>query len=528
MQKIVSVQQMRDLEVEADFAGISYTSMMTLAGQALAREIQRLLPAGGRVLLLIGTGNNGGDGLTAAKFLQNSEYEILLYGAQTLYEEKLPTAAKGLRLPSHAVTWASQDAQWQTLQNWAQTADLLVDALLGIGAKLPLRPHLAELIGVVRAHLPQRVPVLAVDCPSGLDCDSGLFDPATLPATTTLTFGAYKTGLFQSNSADVVGELKFASIGWQAQIPDRTGFPRSVPDLADVQACLPTRSRTAHKGTFGTTLAAVGSQAYGGAALLASSAAYRVGSGLVTLASLPYLQAHLLTHLPEATWLSLPESAGYLNGDGAERLQAYFPKADSLLLGCGWGQSAHTAQLLQNLLAPDAPSLPPTVLDADALRLLADAPACWQNLPSQCVLTPHAGEMSALCGRPIAEIQAHRWEIASQFAQEKQVVLVLKGAYTVIANVDGRGMTLPFASAALARAGTGDVLAGMIAGLLAQGLPAYAAAWCGAYLHARAGLLAAQQHGQTASVLARDLLTALPAVLATPGTDEFYAALPAH
>jgi NAD(P)H-hydrate epimerase len=516
MPKIVSIQQMRDLEAEADRAGISYASMMTLAGQAVAREIQHLLPTGGRVLLLIGTGNNGGDGLTAAKFLQNSSgYEIRLYGTQALHSDKLPPAAQGLHLSSHAVMWASQDVQWQTLQNWAQTADLLVDALLGIGAQLPIRPHLAELIGVVRTNLPKRVPILALDCPSGLDCDSGQFDPVTLPATTTLTFGAYKTGLLHPPAADVVGELKFASIGWQTQIPDLTNSPRSVPSQADVQACLPVRSRTAHKGTFGTTLAVVGSQAYGGAALLASSAAYRVGSGLVTLASVPYLQAHLLTHLPEATWLGLPESQGYLSAAGAEVLQAHFSKTDSLLLGCGWGQSAHTAQLLQNLLTADAPSLPPTVLDADALRLLADAPACWQNLPSQCVLTPHVGEMSALCGRPIAEIQANRWEIASQFAQEKQVVLVLKGAYTVIANVDGRGMTLPFASAALARAGTGDVLAGMIAGLLAQGLSAYAAAWCGAYLHARAGLLAAQQHGQTASVLARDLLTALPAVLAT-------------
>jgi len=377
---------------------------------------------------------------------------------------------------------------------------------------------------------------VAVDCPSGVDCDSGEAADETIPADLTVTMAAVKMGLLKSPTADLTGDLVVADIGLDEKVKSWMGIKREVADEDTVAAILPERPSEAHKGTFGTALIAAGSVNYTGAALLAGLSAYRVGAGLVTMAVPAPLHGALAGQFPEATWVLLPHEMGVISAGAADVLAKNFERATALLIGPGFGTEDTTREFIENLLTGKAVSkksaarigfvhnevekkeekngsLPPLVFDADGLKLLAKIPDWSKQLPAPAVLTPHPGEMSVLTGLSKEEIQADRAGVAVRFAQEWGHVVVLKGAFTVIASPDGRSTVIPVASPALARAGTGDVLAGLIVGLRAQGVDAYDAAVAGAWIHARAGLEAAEALGTTASVLAGDVLAAVPDVI---------------
>jgi len=305
---------------------------------------------------------------------------------------------------------------------------------------------------------------------------------------------------------------------------------------------LPARPRNAHKGTFGRVLVAAGSINYTGAAYLAAAAAYRVGAGLVTLAVVPPVYGILAGHLPEATWLMLPHEQGVIAGAAADLLRANYERTQALLVGPGLGLERETAEFVRRWLsadetagsrrgqfgfvstpagpatAADGPTkMPPAVVDADGLKLLAEVDGWPQLLPRDTVLTPHPGEMAVLTGLDKDAIEADRIGTAQKYAAEWGQIVVLKGAYTIVAAPDGRTVIQPFATAALAKAGTGDVLAGAIAGLLAQRLAPFDAAVAAAYLHGHAGMLVAQALGTTASVLASDIVDGLIEALADLG-----------
>jgi ADP-dependent NAD(P)H-hydrate dehydratase / NAD(P)H-hydrate epimerase len=309
-----------------------------------------------------------------------------------------------------------------------------------------------------------------------------------------------------------------------------------VAEADSVAALLPERPLESHKGTFGTALIAAGSVNYTGAAVLAGEAAYRVGAGLVTLAVPAPLHGVLAGHFPEATWVLLPHEAGRVSENASDVLSKNFEQASALLLGPGIGIETTTKVFLENMLAgrsaqkkaaarigfvhveaePEKETennLPPMVIDADGLKLLAQIRDWAAKLPPLSILTPHPGEMSVLTGLSKEEIQEDRQNIALKFAKEWGHVLVLKGAFTVIASPEGRLTMIPVASPALARAGTGDVLAGLIVGLRAQCLEAFDAAVAGAWIHAQAGLYAADDLGTAASVLAGDVLNSVPDVI---------------
>lgn len=504
--KLLTTSQMRTVEQQADASGLSYAEMMENAGRGLAEIIENeygFLSEQG-ILALVGKGNNGGDALVALTYLAENDWPCTAYLAADRPND--PLVAR-LRAAGGNISGGGADAD--LLPNALASHALLLDGLLGTGFQLPLRGSLQALLARVQALMDalEDPPILiAVDCPSGLDCDTGEVAPETLPAELTVTMAAAKPGFYAFPGADYMGEIHLSEIGDLDGLPAWDEIQRFVVDEDTVADLLPERPRNAHKGTFGTVIAIAGSVNYPGAAMLAGKAAYRVGAGLVTLAVPRPVQPMLAGHFPEATWLPLPEDEGFIATDADDVLRDKLERATALLIGPGFGLHESTRHFLARFVTPE---LPPLVVDADGLKLLAQLPGWPQRLPPSSILTPHPGEMAILTGLMTAELQAERLNLAERFAKEWGHIVILKGAFTIIAAPDGRTALIPIATPALARAGTGDVLAGMIAGLRAQRVPAFEAAVAGAWLHGQAGIQAENALGNSASVLAGDILESL-------------------
>ncbi len=558
MPKIVTVAQMRAIEQAADAAGHSYAEMMERAGGAVAVRALELLADVERplVLALIGPGNNGGDGLVAARKIAQArpDAEVLAYlvKARSAPDPILERAAEvGVQVLS-----AAEDAELAALRGAAERARLVLDAIFGTSVRLPIRGNAAQVLQAVGEALDARTQspasvystptappaapradcvVLAVDCPSGVDCGTGEVDAHALFADETVTFAAAKPGLLTFPAAERVGTLHIGDIGLPPDLPPLAEIPLTLADGAEVAALLPARPPNAHKGTFGKALVVAGSANYIGAAYLSAAAAYKVGAGWVTVGAPEMIVPTLAGMLPEATWLLLPHELGALHEHAVKVLREALAGYSALLIGPGLGQEETTGAFLREFLRPEeeiqrgralgfvpatpqemsaapSPELPPLVLDASALYLLAQMDDWPQLVPPLSVLTPHPGEFARLAGMSVADVQTDRVGVACTKAAEWGCVVVLKGAFTVVAAPDGAVSVLPFAVPALATAGTGDVLAGAIVGLLAQGLSPYAAAVAGAYVHGLAGMRAGQRIG-VASVTAGDVLRALPQAL---------------
>ncbi|MBL8145473.1 MAG: NAD(P)H-hydrate dehydratase [Anaerolineae bacterium] len=536
---ILPVAQVRAAEVEANANGVPYAEMMQRAGRAIAARIAALLGATGkaaadwRVVFLIGPGNNGGDGLVAGRVLAAE------FGAQVHFYLLAPRAPndalmQAVRDAGLTISMAADDSGFGVLTQAVCGALIVVDALFGIGARLPLsegailllsatsqalsRPHSAvqpfQSAEQPTAH-PARPAMLAVDCPSGLDCDSGALEPAALSANETITMIAVKPGLLTFPGAEAVGRLTIAGLELPADLSPLKSATSHLFTADDASALLPPRSLNSHKGTFGHVLVAGGSANYSGAPALSARAAYRMGAGLVTVATPAPVAGWLAGALQECTWLPLPHSQGALTADAAPLMREQWAAASALVIGMGLGRNPATADFLTELLI--ARHQPPLVLDADGLSLLSTLPGWPEMLPPGTIITPHPGEMGRLCGMSAQEVVAQRWTVALEKAAEWNVVVLLKGAHTLIAAPDGQLRVLPFKTSALATAGTGDVLAGTIGTLRAQGLSPFDAASLGGFMHGTAGELAAQKLGSERAVCAGDVVEALPAAIAALG-----------
>ena len=539
--KLVTVPEMIAIEKEADADGLTYAQMMENAGDGLADVIMSLFYEGEEELEafgLVGPGNNGGDTLVALEHLAANGWRTRAY----LIKRKADELVKRLETAGGEILYAEKDEKYDALATFIETSDVLLDGVLGTGIKLPLKDDVEKLLIAANGVLEtiEEPPfVIAVDCPSGVDCDSGEAADECILADLTVTMAAVKQGLLKLPAFEYVGELQVVDIGLPDHLSALEAVKTEVADEGLVFGLLPERPMDAHKGTFGTALIAAGSANYTGAALLSGKAAYRVGAGLVTMAVPSMLHSALAGQFPEATWALLPHERGSIAREAAKTLLKHFERATALLVGPGFGMEDATLEFLKDLLTEEtapkkasgrigflqevdekekkeevAAHLPPMVIDADGLKLLAKIENWYKSLPTPAVLTPHPGEMSVLTGLSTEEIQADRIGVATRFAKEWGHVVVLKGAFTVIAAPEGNVTVIPVASPALARAGTGDVLAGLIVGLRAQGLDAYDAAVAGAWIHAQAGLIAAGDLGSTASVLAGDVLEAIPDVMA--------------
>jgi hydroxyethylthiazole kinase-like uncharacterized protein yjeF len=542
--KLVTVSEMVAVEKEADANGLTYDIMMENAGHNLSREVMELAYYQGdeedevQVIGLVGPGNNGGDTLVALTHLAEKGWTARAYLVKR--KAKNDPLVKRLEEAEGEIYHADSDEGFNQLQAFLENADVVLDGVLGTGFKLPLKEDIGRVLAAAQgfiAGMEWSPFIVAVDCPSGVDCDSGQAAAQTIPADATVTMAAVKQGLLRLPAYGLAGELRLVDIGPLDELKSWQAIQNEVPDQEHVISILPKRGLDAHKGTFGTAVIAAGSLNYTGAALLAGKAAYRVGAGLVTLAVPAPLHSALAGHFPEATWVLLPHEMGVIASGAADVLTKNLERATALLVGPGLGLEDTTKEFISNLLkgAKAKPTnrrigfvqgegkaeeeksekgLPPLVFDADGLKLLAKLPDWAKLLPAPAILTPHPGEMSALTGLSVEDIQNDRLAVAKKFATEWGHVVVLKGAFTVIAAPDGRTSTIAVATPALARAGTGDVLSGLIAGLRAQGVDAYNAAVAGAWIHAQAGLAAADDLGSEAATLAGDVLESVSYVLA--------------
>jgi hydroxyethylthiazole kinase-like uncharacterized protein yjeF len=574
MTYLATAQQTRALEAAAVEAGATWPGLMEQAGRGIADVILHQFGSmsGRRVLVLVGPGNNGGDGLVVARHLHDVGADVTLYLAKRKEraDDQPWRECRKRKIPE---LYAENDEQQQALRRIIQGADIVVDGLLGIGITRPLGTPFAEIVRVVnecRQAQTDKVPyIVAIDIATGINADTGAIMGEALQAGLTLATGILKRGHALALGSAYTGTVHCVSI--DLPHPDKEMLMTERLEAQSLRQLLPARPVDSHKGTFGKVMVIAGAGRYPGAAYLTASGALRSGAGLVTLACGRSIFGALAASLHETTFLPLPEEDwGVLGADAAREVAEHLAGYEALVLGPGLSREDPTKTFLQQLLRLETPEirtsvgflrsatsaarqqaqkpgsnfgfyraatpsteptsseeersdekLPPLVVDADGLNLLSDIENWWEKLaPNQLILTPHPGEMARLLkfDSP-AQVNEDRVAAAQQAAQQWQQIVVLKGAGTVIAAPDGRTAIGPDGNPALATAGTGDVLAGLIGGLLAQGVLLFDAAQLGVWLHAEAGRLVRHEVGETGAV-AGDLLPRLPrAITALRNSD---------
>lgn len=501
MKRALTAKEMRDVDHSAgEEHGMPASVLMENAGAALAEAALRLLGSGGRVLILCGQGNNGGDGLVAARHLaalgKHVHLELMI----------LPEALEGEPHRNHKALRASGVTASAIPADFAVgPGDVVIDALLGTGLARGPDAKYADAIGRISQWRAAGAKVISADLPSGLSSDTGQPYPSCVRADLTLAFGFLKVGQVLEPGASQCGELQVAEIGIpraaQSVLKDPGVF---LLEESDVRGRLPARRPESHKGSFGHLLIVAGSWGKTGAAALAARGALRAGVGLVTVATRPEAMVPVMAHAPEMMGVELVADGALGVADLNTLLEAAEDK-QAIVIGPGIPRGEETAKLLGTLL--EEVSIP-CVLDADALNALEGSLDILKRAKGELLLTPHPGEMARLLGRTTQEVQADRLGAARALATQSQVVVVLKGARTVVARDDGTLFVNPTGNPGMATGGTGDVLSGVCGALLAQGLSTEDAAVTGVYAHGLAGDLVASQRGQM-GLVASDLLDGL-------------------
>ncbi len=490
--------------------GVGGLELMERAGEAVAREVERRAPDG-LATVVCGKGNNGGDGFVAARMLREAGREVTVVGIASANELSNDARENLARLPgSGPVTLAETSLE---------DAAMVVDALLGTGFSGAPRGSTAEAIEAVNDA---RVPVVSVDVPSGVDASSGVVEGSAVRAAATVTFHASKPGLWIRPGKAYAGEVSVAGIG----IPRGAPLESEIGLIsADVLAELPRRGADSTKFSSGHVIVAGGSRGLSGAPMMCAHASMRTGAGYVTACVPASIQPVLAASgRPELMTRALPEADGELIVDGIDELLSLARERSALALGTGLGRGRGARAFARELARRAELAL---VLDADGLNAHAGVLSELAARSAPTVLTPHAGELGRLLELDGEDVERERLRSVRTAADQARAVVVLKGDDTLIADPRGRVAVSPGGSPALATAGTGDVLTGVIATLLAQGLSAFDAACAGVSLHAAAGRVAALTLGSPDAAIASDVIDALAAARHTPvGTPGVARAVP--
>jgi ADP-dependent NAD(P)H-hydrate dehydratase / NAD(P)H-hydrate epimerase len=486
--------------------GLREEALMESAGTQAAEWItSSWRPA--TVTILAGPGGNGGDALVAARSLHavGIEVQVFLWKRRTACAPQTLRMAR--RLEDAGILVHEQETHPTECANALHQSDVVVDGLLGSGLSRPIEGHDVELIGaVLTAH---RFTV-SLDVPSGVSSDSGRRLGPAVRADATLAMGFYKPCHWLYPAASHCGAVHCLTLPYPQEVLSRTEPIARVCDRESIQAFLPERPPNGHKGTFGRVLVIAGSRGMTGAAILCVRGALRAGAGLVTLALPRSLASTVQAAVPEALTVSLPDRQGQLVDERLmETLAPHLPSADVLAIGPGLGRNPRTLALVRRLLAS---SSSPVVIDADAVHALVEHPQLLTSLSDRAVLTPHPGEMAALITSDAETVDAHRLETAAQFSLRGGPTLVLKGRPTVIALAGGTLYVNPTGNTGLASGGSGDVLTGFLAGLIAGGSRLEEAARAAPYLHGLAADRWSRCRAQR-SMTPSDLLEELPFTL---------------
>ena len=506
---LVTAQEMKEMDrLTIESFGIPGIVLMESAGRGTVDALFRHFPDIGhmKVGIAAGRGNNGGDGFVIARYLASEHIELAVY---LLSQRELVRGDAGANLklldqmgvPVHEIP---DLAALESHQARMRECDLWIDAMLGTGLKSDVRGLFKEIIEILNTL---QKPVVAVDIPSGLDSDTGRPRGCCTRATVTVTFGLPKIGHIVLPGTEFVGTLEVVDIGIPPAVVDEVGPKHHLLTREVIRPCFRSRAPQSHKGTTGHLLVIGGSPGKTGAAVMTGRSAMRVGAGLVTIGIPKSLNTAMESQLTEVMTEPLPENTGQTLGLSAyERIMSLLENKKGLAIGPGMGTAGPTQNLVKKLIQT---SPVPIVIDADGLNALVGSLECLKGLNVPVVMTPHPGEMARLVGTTPLQVQQERISEARNFATTHNVCLVLKGAKTIIARPDNTVLINPAGNPGMASGGMGDVLTGMIAGLIVQGLPVNEAVNAGVYLHGCAADFLARTMGRV-GFIASDVIEILP------------------
>lgn len=501
---------MRQIDADAiKIYGLPEIALMENAGRETAYAAAEL--CGGAAedksfCIVAGCGNNGGDGFVAARHLINMGADVKIFIIGTL--EHLTPSAKAnyevltnMRAEIYPIT---SERDWTRLQISITFSDCIIDALLGTGIYGELRENIKKCVEILNSS---RRPILSVDMPTGVNADTGAVNPTAVKATATLTFGLPKIGLVLHPGCSCTGRVIVNTIGMPCQLLRQESIQQEAVDEPFVRSHLMQRPQDVHKGSCGKVLVIAGSLGFTGAASLSSRAVLRAGAGISTLACPESLYDILSVKSTEVMTKPLPEiMPGVLGTNATRALIELSADYDAVLIGPGLGRNDETCRMVREFAAA---ADKPLVIDADAIYAFSQSIEDLKKLKHPPILTPHLGEMANLLHITIPQLKADLWTIARKAAAHFNAVFVIKSEKTITAYPDGNIFVTTVGNPGMATAGSGDVLAGCIAGLLAESLAGKYTAPVGVYLHGRAGDIAAQS-GQ-AGLTAGDILQSLPA-----------------
>lgn len=510
--RAVTGEEMAGMDrIAIEVLGIPGVVLMENAGRGATEVMWRYFPdmGGKRVAVLAGGGNNGGDGFVIARHLWQQRVNVVVYCLKKLgsYQGDARSNLEIIQKLDLVVEEVTESAGIKKLRRKLADADLIVDSILGTGLNAPVRGFYRKVIDLVN-QLGR--PVVAVDLPSGLNASSGQPLGTCIQATVTATLGLPKVGLLVTPGCSFVGHLEVVDIGLPRSVIETEDAPRIWLEASDLASLIRPRSIDSHKGSFGHVLIVGGSVGKTGAGAMAGLGAARAGAGLVTLAVPASLHELMEVKLTEVMTEPLAETAEQtVAREALPRIQTLLEGKQALALGPGLSEHKETIQVVLELIES---SSCPLVLDADAVNGLAGHLEVLTRAGAPVILTPHPGEMGRLLERSAAEIQNDRLAVVQSFSEKYGVTLVLKGARTLICSSGGRLAINSSGNPGLASGGTGDVLTGLIAGFLAQGLSSFDAACLGVYCHGKAADRLAIRWGDR-GMMATDLLEEIPTVL---------------
>jgi NAD(P)H-hydrate epimerase len=509
---VVTARQMQELDKRTiQEEGIPGRVLMENAGRGTFEQLLRHFPdiRQKRVVVVSGRGNNGGDGFVIARYLLNHSVavKVFLLAPKAALRGDAAASMEAFQRAGGAVTETPDESAWQKALPGLQHAGLIVDAIFGTGLSSAVTGLALRVIEDINKT---GKPVVAVDLPSGLDASTGAVLGTAVTAHLTCTFGLVKRGLVVYPGASCAGQLEVIDIGIPQTLIDAAGLQDHLLEENGFKGKLPQRKPDSHKGTYGHAFIVAGSPGKTGAAAMAALAAMRVGAGLVTIGVAASLNQILAIKVTEAMTEPLPDGgAGFLTMDAWPRIREVLPGKTVVALGPGISDRDETAELVFKILSS---ADKPLVIDADGLNAVARNPEILKKAQARVVLTPHPGEMARLAGTTTQAVQADRIEAARKFAADYGVILVLKGARTVIAEPGGHVYINPTGNPGMASGGMGDVLTGMIAGFIGQGLDVILAVQLAVFMHGRcADQIAERRSG--IGILATDIIEELPGTL---------------